>query len=166
MEITHKTYHKLISYPVYPLPSLGILHKADGLLLLEGKIVDDTNQEGKTLGIRRMQTPLRGLYPLNKTAVDWISMIKCKNSQFIDSKGLYFRYEKELFVTLQYFKIERIDKKLTGCLLHLKTKPQTFILPRPPPEEMHYVGMLCKHNIPWKVYEYSETCLKDTRRKV
>jgi len=52
------TYSKLnkIKFPIYEMPSDN-WSKADGLLFLDDKIVDDKNQSGDTLGLRRLQTP-------------------------------------------------------------------------------------------------------------
>ena len=45
-----------VRFPVYQLGS-GNWERQDGLLFIEGNIVDDKNMPGDTLGIRRLQTP-------------------------------------------------------------------------------------------------------------
>lgn len=52
-----------IKFPVYVLPSSN-WQETDGLLFLDGKILDDRNMSGATLGIRRLQTPHKGVQPL------------------------------------------------------------------------------------------------------
>jgi hypothetical protein len=60
MVITYSKVNK-IKFPVYVIPS-GNWEKTDGLLFLEGELVDDKNMPGATLGIRRMQTPHKFAY--------------------------------------------------------------------------------------------------------
>ena len=47
-----------ITFPVFLLDS-GNWEEYDGLLFLDNMILDDKNQQGKTLGARRVQTPHR-----------------------------------------------------------------------------------------------------------
>ena len=62
MVIQYKSLNK-IKFPVYVLPS-GNWDRQDGLLFLDGKIVDDRNMSGDTLGVRRLQTPHKNVFPL------------------------------------------------------------------------------------------------------
>ena len=55
MVITYKDNDK-ITYPVYVLPSSNWTI-ADGLVTIDGLIVDDRNMEGESLGRRRLMTP-------------------------------------------------------------------------------------------------------------
>ena len=45
-------------------------------------------------------------------------------------------------------------------------RDRPFTIPRPPSEEIEYVGVLHLNELPWMLYEYSEIKLKDTKRKV
>ena len=65
MVITYKTLHK-VKFPVFLLYS-GEWERADGLLFVEGKVVDDTNMIGSTMGIRRLQTSYPDLYKLKQS---------------------------------------------------------------------------------------------------
>ena len=62
MVIQYKSINK-IRFPVYELPS-GNWDRRDGLLFLDNQIVDDTNQQGDSLGVRRLKTPHKNLLPL------------------------------------------------------------------------------------------------------
>ena len=52
-----------ITFPVFLLDSEN-WEEYDGILFLDNKVLDDRNQEGKTLGARRMQTPHKNLQEL------------------------------------------------------------------------------------------------------
>ena len=62
MVIQYKSINK-VRFPVYAMKS-DDWHITDGLLFLEGKILDDRNMPGDTLGIRRLQTPHKALVRL------------------------------------------------------------------------------------------------------
>ena len=48
--------HK-IQYPIYIISEEP--EEIDGLLLIGDQVVDDKNMPGKTLGMRRLQTPMK-----------------------------------------------------------------------------------------------------------
>ena len=153
-----------ISFPVYPLPSSN-WEIADGLLFLDGKVVDDTNMSGETLGIRRLQTSFN-LLPLTKALVDFTGMIKQRNNTFVDSTGIPFIYQKTQMLPLKYKKIKRIDRKVVASVLHLEGEKHPLKIIRPPEDGRMWAGILYYQGLPWKLYEYSEEYQKDTRRKV
>ena len=156
---------KNISFPVYTLPSSD-WELADGLLFLEGKILDDKNMPGETLGIRRIQTPHKNLFRLNKQLSNICGILKQSTSCFIDSKGRAFIYMKSTMCKLKYYKIREVVKRDTMSLLWVEGVNFPFTIPRPPEQGMLWAGILHFHGLPWILYEYSETKLKDTRRKV
>lgn len=157
---------KNIKFPVYKLPSSN-WHLQDGLLYLDGQLLDDRNMPGETLGIRRMQTPFyKNLLVLRKKLDTLIGIIKQDGNCFVDSLGRTFIYEKTLVCKLIYYKIRKIEKKDTASLLWVKGVNFPFTIPRPPESEMLWAGILHYRGLPWLLYEYSETKLKDTRRKV
>ena len=53
--------HK-IQYPIYIISEEP--EEIDGLLLIGDQVLDDKNMPGKTLGMRRLQTPMKSKYPL------------------------------------------------------------------------------------------------------
>ena len=54
--------YKRITWPVF------VIHAEpeviDGIVWIENQVVDDTNMLGETLGERRLQTPMKSIYPL------------------------------------------------------------------------------------------------------
>ena len=164
MVLTYKDLTN-IQFPVYTLDS-GNWETADGLLFLDGLLVDDRNQEGETLGIRRMQTPFKEKYVLRRQIVSANGILKQKRPYFIDSLGTPFIYQKTLTCSLKYYKIQEVIRKEVASVLRVKGVKQRFTVPRPPESEMAWAGILHLHGLPWMLYEYSEEKLKDTRRKV
>lgn len=164
MIITYK-HIKLITFPIYKLPS-DDWYSQDGLLFVEGEIVDDKNMLGASLGIRRLQTYFKDLMPLKYAIETPTALIKQIGGPYIDSAGKCFIYEKTLFCVLSYHKIKRVDKKGTHSLLWVKDVPFPFTIPRPPKVEHTWVGIIHLKGFPWILYEYSDTKLPKTRRKI
>tara|TARA_A100001015_G_C14849638_1_gene655923 strand:+ start:442 stop:936 length:495 start_codon:yes stop_codon:yes gene_type:complete len=164
MVITYKSSNKIV-FPVYLLPSNN-WSVSDNIVTVDNQIVDDKNMSGETLGIRRLQTPFKSLLPLKLSVDTLVGIFKQKSKNFIDSKGMCFIYEKTIFSKLKYHKITKIDKKIHNSLLFIKEINTPFIIPRPPTQNLKYVGILYLDKFPWMPYNYSETCLKDTRRKI
>jgi hypothetical protein len=156
---------KKIEWPVYALPSSN-WELADGLLFLDGQLLDDKNVKERTLGLRRLKTPLQGLMPLRKQIDTITALLKQSTNCFIDSLGRPFIYEKTTMCELKYYEILRVDRKDTASLLWVKGVSFPFTIPRPPEDGMLWAGVLHFHGLPWILYEYAETKLKDTRRKV
>jgi hypothetical protein len=164
MVITYSNHNKLI-FPVFPLLSSNYI-VGDGLVTIDGLVVDDRNMEGETLGKRRLQTPFKSLFPLKKSVDNLTQLIKCSKKFFIDSAGIIFTYEKTKWVQLKYLKIDRIVKKETKCLLYFSKYKSAFIIQRPPIDSYTFAGVLHLEGDPWLLYDYANTKLKDTRRKV
>ena len=164
MVITFRSFNK-IEFPVFLLSS-GDWEVSDGLVFCEGKVVDDRNQPGETLGIRRLQSPFTDLYPLKKALHAPNGLMKQSTPYFIDSAGKTFIYDKTMFVPLKYLEIKRVERKEVASLIWVKGHNAPFNVSRPPDSDMKWAGILHLHGVPWMLYEYSETKLKDTRRKV
>jgi hypothetical protein len=164
MVITYKTSNN-IEFPAYLLPSYNWT-LSDNILSMDNQILDDRNMSGDTLGKRRLQTPFKSIFPLKVSVVDLVGILKQKKNYFIDSLGKVFIYEKTKFVPLKYYKIERIQKKEHSSSLFIKNCNIPFVIPRPPADNLKYVGILHIEKLPWLLYDYSETCLKDTKRKI
>ena len=79
MIVTYKILDR-INFPVFILPSSN-WDLTDGLLYLDGELVDDKNMPGKTLGQRRLQTPHKGLIPLRKSLDSLVGILKQPNYQ-------------------------------------------------------------------------------------
>tara|TARA_Y100000389_G_scaffold90249_1_gene86814 strand:- start:939 stop:1433 length:495 start_codon:yes stop_codon:yes gene_type:complete len=164
MVISYSAVQK-VRFPVYALKS-GNWDRQDGLLSIEGKIVDDKNMPGDTLGIRRLQTPHKNLYELRAQIDTLRGIIKNNSPYFIDSHGMPFIYEKTKFCTLKYYKIKKVIPKEDCSLLVIDKVKQRFVVPRPPDENMGYAGVLHYGELPWILYSYTEAKLADTKRKV
>jgi hypothetical protein len=165
MIVNYKTIDSIIEYPVFLLPS-GNWDVQDGLLILEDLVVDDKNKEGRTLGARRMQTAHKDVMPLKKMLTSYNGILKQKTRCFIDNVGVPFIYEKTKFVQLKYIKIKKVQQKDIATLIWVKGANAPFTVPRPPEEGYTWAGVLHLHGLPWVLYEYSETKLKDTRKKI
>jgi len=164
MVVQFKTINK-VKFPVYILGS-GNWSRSDGLLFLDGEIVDDKNMPGDTLGIRRIQTPHKNIYRLKSKIDDLRGLLKANSKHFIDSNGIPFIYEKTQFCKLKDYRIKNVVKKDTACLLYLWGVKAPFVIPRPPPEDIRYAGVLHFHGLPWILYDYAEASRKETRKKV
>lgn len=162
--ITYKTLHK-VSFPVWNLPSAD-WERADGILFLDGKCVDDRNQTGASLGIRRVQTSYPHMYPINRALTSHNGILKQTTKYFIDNNGVPFLYEKTKMLPLKYLHIEKVTNKGSASLLTIKGQRTPFTVPRPPSDGYDWAGILHLSGLPWMLYEYSETKLKDTKRKV
>lgn len=154
-----------VTFPVYRLPHDNWSY-SDGLLFLDNQLLDDTNMSGETLGIRRVQTPFTDLFPLKNALTSHIGILKQTGKTFIDSRGDPFIYDKTLMCRLKYYKIRKVDRKEVASLLWVKGINFPFTIPRPPEEGRTWAGILHLNDMPWMLYEYSETKLKDTRRKI
>ena len=164
MIITYKEIKK-IQFPVFILPNSN-WESVDGILFLDNEVVDDKNMPGLSLGIRRLQTPFTELLPLKHSIDSLIGILKQNTKTFIDSGGTPFIYQKTMNSALKYYKIRKVEQKKVASVLWLKDINFPFTIPRPPPRETTWAGVLHIGGLPWLLYEYSEERLKDTRRKV
>lgn len=161
------TYQNLtnLKFPVYPLRSNNwtIL---DGVVFVEGLVVDERNMPGKSLGIRRAQSGRRDLYKLRKPIIDFPSMLKSHAPAFIDSKGKVFTYEKTYSSKLITYRIAKVVKKEVASLLYLQGIQTPFSIPRPPPPEYEWARVLHIEDRPWLLYDYVRDYLKPTYRRI
>lgn len=164
MVVNFKLIHK-VRFPVYVLDS-GNWDKSDGILFIDGQVVDDRNMPGDTLGIRRVQTPYKNMYRLRHQIDDFRGLLKSSSKHFIDSNGTPFIYDKQQFCKLKYYRIKNVVRRDEWSLLYLYGVKNPFVIPRPPAEGMLYAGVLHFHGLPWVLYEYAEESKKETRKKV
>lgn len=159
------TYRNItnIKFPIYALPNDN-WQCVDGLLFLDNQILDDTNVKGESLGLRRLKTPFKSLFPLKKGSMELQFLLKHKH--FIDSHGTVFTYEKTRFHELNYYKIKSVELKETGSLVWFYGVSFPFELPRPPPDKAAYARILHLNKIPWLIYDFAFEKGKDTRRMV
>ena len=154
-----------VYYPIYVIHSDNV-EELDGILWLDDQVLDDKNMQGGDLGMRRLQSPMKSIYPLRYMIEDEISMLKHRGTTFIDSKGNIVIKEKNRNAKLIYHKILKRQLKDVATIVWLKDIPFPFIERRPPPSNCSWAGVLHLSGLPWKIWEYCEEKKKDTWRKV
>ena len=154
-----------INFPVYPVHTDNV-EFIDGILWIDNQVLDDKNMSGDTLGKRRLQSPMKSLYPLKYMLEDEVEMIKHQGKYYIDNKGYFIEKHKTTTVPLKYHKILRVEKKNIVSMLWIKDCPFPFPLKRPLPENASWAGVLYKQGIPWLLYGLAEEKQKDTWRKI
>ena len=164
MLVTYKDFRKL-KFPLFVLPS-DDWYITDNVLFLDGKVVDERNMPGKSLGIRRLQCQRSDLYPLKRIIFSLPELIQCKTKHFIDVQGKPFTYMKTMNSRLKSYRISRIERKEKASLLHLRGIQFPITIERPPLGEPEYVRMLHLYGEPWLVYNYARSPEKDTYRRV
>ena len=152
------------NFPIFVIHTDNV-EEIDGILWIEDQVLDDKNMSGETLGIRRLQSPMKSIYPLRYMIEDEIGLMKHRGKTFIDNTGEVIYYEKQETVALTYYKIKKVEKKGVAALIWLKDIPYPFAAKRPPKDGYSWVGMIHKSGLPWKIWEFSETKKKDTWRK-
>ena len=156
--------YRRITWPVF------VIHAEpeviDGIVWIEDQVVDDTNMLGETLGERRLQTPMKSIYPLRYMIEDEIAMNKHRGKLFIDSLGKVIVHEKTHTVQIKYHKIKKLELKEIATVVWIKDVPYPFIERRPPLSYHTWVGLIYKKGLPWKICEYSTKQKKDTWRKM
>ena len=154
-----------IEFPVFVLHTDNI-ELIDGILWIDNQVLDDKNMSGKTLGIRRLQSPMKSLYPLKYMLKDEAEILHHQGKFYIDNSGFFFTKSKTTTTQLKYHKIMRVEKKTIASRLWLKDCPFPFPLKRPLPENASWAGVLYRDGIPWIIYDLSEEKQKDTWRKI
>tara|TARA_X000001382_G_scaffold373_1_gene537 strand:- start:11554 stop:12066 length:513 start_codon:yes stop_codon:yes gene_type:complete len=154
-----------INFPVFVVHTDNV-ELIDGILWIDNQVLDDKNMKGKTLGQRRLQSPMKSLYPLKYMIQDEAEIIKHQGKYYIDNKGYFIEKHKTTRVRLKYHKILRVEKKNIVSMLWLKNCPFPFPLKRPLPENASWAGVLYRQGFPWVLYNLSEEKEKDTWRKI
>jgi len=161
--LNYKQVLRHIKFPVYVLSSEETYYE-DGLLFIDGKIIDDRNQDGDTLGKRRLTSPHK-LGRLGKTCFTYIEMLGSKSKKFIDTSGRAFEYEKTKLIPVSSYKINKKVSKDTHTLLFLKGVNCVYPVPRYPQSE-EWAQILMLDGRPWRLYSLSENFLETFKRKI
>lgn len=156
---------RLIKFPVFALPE-DSWYIQDKVLFLDGKVLDDTNMPGETLGIRRIQCGRKDLFRLRKGYLNLKSMLLSKKKHFIDSNGTPFTYVKTQNGKLKYHKVDEIILRETYCNVKLNNITQRFTILRPPMEEARWARVLYYGPHPWILYDFKKEQGKDSFRRV
>lgn len=154
-----------INFPVFVVHTDNI-ELIDGILWIDNQVLDDKNMKGKTLGQRRLQSPMKSLYPLKYMIQDEAEIIKHQGKYYIDNKGYFIEKHKTTRVKLKYQKILRVEKKNIVSMLWIKNCPFPFPLKRPLPKNASWAGVLYRQAFPWILYDFSEEEKKETWRKI
>lgn len=152
-----------ITFPIYRLPSDN-WHRVDGLVMIDEFVLDDTNMPGDNIGMRRLLSPMKSLFPLKKGSYSIVDVLKF--GHFIDFSGKTITYVKSKYSKLKYLRIYKVELKDTGSLVWLMGVSFPFVLPRPPPHGAAYARVLYLNDKPWLIYEFTREIGKDTRRMV
>jgi hypothetical protein len=126
----------------------------DGLILLNGKVIDDKNMPGKNLGQRRLQTPHRK-YPIRIKVKNVAEMLVSKRTTFIDYNGNTFCYRKTVYGKVQYKRIRSVEMKDSCSVLRVVGVHTSFTLERPPQAGEEWAGILYLSDNPWILYDLS-----------
>lgn len=165
-EITIKDINK-VCFPVYTIPKTPELGFIDGKLLCNGRVLDDRNLPGETLGQRRVHLNPQTKAPIQYTINSIVELVKFRNNyNFIDNKGRPFVYNKSVNVTIKYKKIKRVDRKTTASVLYVEGCNHGITIPRPPIPTMKYAGIIFYKGAPVTLYEYSSEPLDDINRMI
>lgn len=154
-----------IVFPVYALPD-DSWYKQDGLLLLDGLILDETNMPGSSLGIRRLQCGRSDLFKLRKGYTSLKSMLASGKKHFIDSAGIPFTYIKTQRLPLIHHAIQSIEARETYSIVILKGVASRFKIPRPPLNEVFWARVLYYGPSPWVLYDLRAERTKNSFRRV
>lgn len=156
---------KTINFPVYRLKS-DDWYYSDGILFIDGKVVDEKNMPGKTLGIRRIQCGRSDLYPLKKAYMNFESMLSSKHKIFIDTSGVPFIYNKTINCKLKYHRIKKVETKDSATIVYFKDINNPFIINRPPLIEPIWARVLYYKDVPWIIFDFQRHKGKDSIRRV
>lgn len=154
----------MVQFPIFAIHTADV-DTIDGITWIEDQVLDDKNMSGETLGLRRLQTPMKSIYPLKIMLEDEVALMKHHGKHYIDNYGKVFTYVKTRKVKLIYLKIARVVQKDICSIVWVKDVPFPFEEKRPLPSEAKWAGVLYKSGIPWKIYEYTTEKKKDTYRK-
>lgn len=104
----------------------------DGTLYHRYRVLDDTNIDGATLGIRRLKIKEAGgrLLPIRRATYLVADMIRVSKptTWFVDNMGKVFQYKKERSITLECRKITKIipNENNIGSILEVHGLTQRF----------------------------------------
>ena len=165
MEITYKDIPN-INFPVFAIKDVESLFFKDGLVYYSDRLIDDLNQPSNYLGVRRLTTPHKPIYPLRLMYRDIKELLGSGKKSYIDRYGFVFSYRKTKFCNVKFHKILKVKRKDTYSLLKISNYQTPIKILRPPPAGKSWVGMLYLNKHPWIPYEYSEAYCASKKRKI
>lgn len=159
---TIKSLHE-INYPAFKIEQEPFF--IDGLVFLNGRVIDDQNVSRETLGERRLLTS-HDLGPLRKTRWDLIDIVKDQGPDlwYIDNLGSVINYRRTTYENLVCHAIKDVIYRDTYSLILLDGINFPIVVKRPPVGS--YGQMLYYRGLPWKLYRILPEAVKTTRKKV
>ena len=154
-----------IRFPLYVVHTDEVMRK-DGILWVDGAVLDDTNVEGQSIGERRLRTPLKNMYDLKHQIDNFGGLVKHRGRFYVDSNGKFFIYEKSVKADLKYHLIGKVEVKELASLIWIQGIPFPFEVPRPPNRTELCAGILYINKRPAYLYELSTRKWRDTWRKI
>ena len=154
-----------IKFPIFVVHSDDIIF-VDGILWIGNEVLDDTNMKGDTLGLRRLQSPMKSIYPLKSMIKSIRALLDHQGKFYIDTTGRFFRKIKTTKAELKYHKILRVDKKNIASVMWIKNCPYPFTLDRPINEGETWAGLLYRDGVPWLLYDTANKKKKNSWRKI
>lgn len=163
ISLTYKQVCRRVVFPVHAIPREDLFWK-DGLLMLDNLVIDDRNQNGDTLGKRRLQTSHK-LKRLSKTYQEFSDLLYENPSILIDTKGLVFSYQKTRWQKVKSHKIKKKEQRDTHTRIWLHGVNFAFIVSKPPTGD-DWAQVLYLKKWPWLLYGFSKEKKNDTKRKI
>lgn len=158
---------KSIKFPVFDLRlKEPEWYTQDGVLFIDGLVVDERNMPGETLGLRRLQSGRSDLYVLRRAYSDFKSMLASKKLVFIDSGGVPFKYVKTKRAPLVHHRIREIVPKGDHSVVWFKNINYPMRIERPPLTDPIWARVLYYKGAPWDIYDYCTFKGKDTYKVV
>lgn len=161
--LNFKQINTKIKFPVHELLSEDI-YSSDGILFVNGKVLDDRNQTGNSLGERRLKTSHEKA-KISKSHTSFIDLVKTSHSIFIDSNGVPFRYERTVSSSIENRRIKNKISKGTHTIIYVDKVNSLFHLSSYPKAE-EWAQILYLDKFPWLLYSISETKLKEFRKRI
>lgn len=157
---------KTIRFPVYALPSAD-WYIQDGVLFIDdGKVLDDKNMPGNSLGVRRIQCGRKDLCKLKKAYTDFQSLIKSKHKIFLDNDGTPFIYKRTINSPLIHHTVTKVENKQDHSIVWLSNVNHPITIPRPPYGDARYARVLYYKGFPWLIYDFVTYRGKDSYKRV
>lgn len=160
---SYKKLLRRVRFPVYKVPSENYYYR-DGILFLNETVLDDRNQPGGSIGVRRLQTPHK-LFNLRHCYQEFIDLVDETPNIYIDSKGLVFFYKKTKNQKVISYRIQRREILDTHTRIWVKGINFCFIV-NEPNYGKEWVQILHLNRLPWLLYSLSEDKLEPFNRKI
>lgn len=159
---TLRSYHK-IDFPVFRISDEPVI--IDGLVFVDGRVIDDRNIPAETLGQRRLLTS-HELAPIKKMRENIIDLIKEKipvESWYIDRLGKPFKYKRTTRLKIISHKIDKVIYRNTYSIIIVNKVNFPIVLERPPSGS--FAQILYYKEYPWKLYSITDEKQKSTFKK-